>query len=154
MQSLTFLIAMVSGLIAQLAISSADDGSHIIIAKPWARASILQSRPGATYLTIRNTGNAADRLLGVTSPQAGKVMVHTSKLTNGIMSMRAVTDLEVGAGGTVAMQPGGMHLMLTQLREPLRKGQRLEINLQFEKAGRLQVSVPILSVGARGADDE
>ncbi|MEQ8228800.1 MAG: copper chaperone PCu(A)C, partial [Rhodospirillales bacterium] len=67
--------------------ASAGDAS-IVIEKPWARASILQSRPGAAYLTIRNTGTKSDRLLKVTSPAAGMVMIHESKVSDGVAQMQ------------------------------------------------------------------
>jgi len=136
------------------ATASAQSASRLVVTKPWARASILQSRPGVAYLTIRNNSASADRLLGVTSPLAGNISVHTSNMSNGVMTMRSIPGLKIKAGQEITMQPGGMHLMLTGLREPLRKGAQLPLVLEFETAGRLHVNASILSIAAQGLKGE
>lgn len=141
---------LILGLGAPLSTTCAQQNKHVVVAKPWARASIIKSRPGVAYLTLRNTTAKPDRLLAVTSPLAANVMLHSSEVSNGVMTMRTVTSLKINPGQVITMQPGGMHLMLIGLREPLRQGAQLAIVLEFENAGRLQVSVPILSIAAKG----
>jgi len=131
----------------------AEDRSGIVVEQAWARASILQSRPGAAYLTIRNEGSATDRLVAVISPLAGSVAIHASEISGGTMKMHAMKHLEIPRGQQVTLKPGGMHLMLMNLRQPLREGERLPIVLEFEHAGRLEVSAPILSPSAKGMEE-
>lgn len=150
----TVVFALIVGLTGTDGPLSADDGSGIVIDRAWARASILKSRPGAAYLTIRNQGSSTDRLVGVTSPLAGSVTIHVSEMSDGTMKMRAMRELEIVRGERAVLKPGGMHLMLMKLREPLRKGERLLLVLEFEHAGKLEVSVPILSPGAKEPDED
>ncbi|MAO57563.1 MAG: hypothetical protein CMM61_17980 [Rhodospirillaceae bacterium] len=126
------------------------DAPSIAVEKPWARASILKSRPGAAYLTIRNTGDEPDRLLKVTSPAAGTVMIHESKLANGVAQMLAHGGLDIAPGAEVTFRPGGLHFMLMDLRKRLHEGETLMLNLRFEKAGDINVTMPVLGLGATG----
>ena len=132
----------------------AQSEPQIVVSQPWARASILPSRPGVAYITLRNNAKAKDRLLGVTSPWAEKVMIHSTTSKDGIMRMQAVKDLVIVPGQVIKMKPAGMHLMLTGLRQRLRKGEQLPIVLQFQNAGQVHVQVPILSIASRGPKDE
>ena len=127
---------------------------QIAVSQPWARASILSSRPGVAYITLRNNANAKDRLLGVTSPWAEKVMIHSTTSKDGVMRMQAVKDLVIDPSQVIKMKPAGMHLMLTGLRQPLRKGEHLPIVLQFQNAGQVRVAVPILSIASLGPKDD
>jgi copper(I)-binding protein len=147
---LPITFAFIVGLTAPMATLWADGVGGIVIERPWARASIMKSRPAVAYLTIRNEGSSADRLVRVTSSLAGSVTIHSSGMTDGVMKMRAMRHLEITQGGRTALKPGGMHLMLMDLREPLRKGERLSLTLEFEHAGRLELSMPILSPTAKG----
>lgn len=137
-----------------LAPAMAQGESQIAVSQPWARASILPSRPGVAYITLRNNAKAKDRLLGVTSPWAEKVMIHSTTSKDGIMRMQAVNDLAIGPGQVIKMKPAGMHLMLTGLRQRLTKGEQLPIVLQFQNAGQVRVAVPIHSIASLGPKDE
>ncbi|MEQ9642761.1 MAG: copper chaperone PCu(A)C [Alphaproteobacteria bacterium] len=130
----------------------AADGASIIVDRAWARASILASRPGAAYLTIRNVGTNADRLVGATSPVAKSVTIHATDVSGGTMRMRAVSGLEVGTDSEVVLEPGGIHLMLMGLREKLVEGEDLTLVLTFERAGVIELQVPIRSFAARNPD--
>ncbi|MCF3628586.1 MAG: copper chaperone PCu(A)C [Gammaproteobacteria bacterium] len=138
-------------LLAQAGGASAEDAS-IVIEKPWARASILQSRPGAAYLTIRNTGTKPDQLLKVTSPAAGMVMIHESSVSEGVAQMQGRDEVTIAPGAEVIFRPGGLHLMLMNLREKLRKGEELILTLEFEHAGKIDIIMPILGLGATGPE--
>lgn len=113
----------------------------------WARAGATSS---AAYLSIHNGQRSADRLLSVASPVARSVSVHNSRMEGGVMRMRAAGPLPVAAGGRIAMKPGGLHVMLMGLKAPLRPGSRLPLTLRFERAGNVQVSLPVLPPGSSG----
>jgi hypothetical protein len=119
------------------------------VTDPWARASILASRPGAAYLSL--TSDTGDRLLSATTPVAGQVMIHAAETdANGVSRMVHLEALDLPSGQTVTLSPGGMHLMLMGLGEKLREGTRFPLTLTFETAGEITVEVPVLGVGAMG----
>jgi len=120
----------------------------IAVEAPWARASIGNSRISAAYMVLRNGGTTADRLLAVSSPAAGRAELHTMSMDNNVMRMRPVTAIDVAPGGVATLQPSGLHVMLIDLREPLRAGARVPLVLRFERAGTIEVSVPVQPANA------
>ena len=112
----------------------------------WARAGVSSS---AAYISVHN-GGGADRLLGASSPVAASVSIHDSQNDGGVMRMRAAGAMPVAAGGSIAMKPGGLHIMLMGLKAPLKPGASLPVMLRFAKAGVVRASLPILPPGAQG----
>lgn len=109
----------------------------------WARATIAGQRGSAAYLSIHNAGPGADRLLAVSSPAATRATLHATSTTGGVMRMRAAGAQPIAEDGMIQMKPGGLHIMLTGLRAPLKTGSRLPLTLRFQRAGLVQTSVPI-----------
>lgn len=124
----------------------------LIIETPWARASIGMSRPAAAYITIRNEGKTTDILTGIETTVSAKSEVHKMKMKNGVASMGPAGPVEIPANGSVKLAPGGLHIMLMKLQQPLRKDDRFSMTLIFKDAGRVDISVPIYSVGASGPE--
>lgn len=124
----------------------------LTIAEPWARASIGVSRPVAAFFSVENKGDLPDRLIALSSSQAGMAEVHRTEMTDGVMKMKPAGPLEVPAGGRLELKPGGLHVMLMKLTEPLVKGETLSLELVFERAGRVVIAVPIYSAGAPGPE--
>jgi periplasmic copper chaperone A len=123
----------------------------LVISQAWSRATPGGAKVGGGYLTIENKGTAPDRLIGVSSDAAGKVEVHEMAMSNGVMTMRPLEKgLAVEPGKTVKLAPGGYHLMLMDLKAPLKQGEKLPITLDFEKAGKVQVTLDVQAVGAQG----
>jgi periplasmic copper chaperone A len=124
----------------------------LVITKAWSRATPGGAKVGGGYLTVTNNGSAADRLTGGYSDVTGKVEVHEMSMGDGgVMTMRHLEDgLTVPPGKTVTLAPGGIHLMLLDLKTPLRQGQPVAITLDFEKAGPVKVVFDVLGVGAQG----
>jgi copper(I)-binding protein len=116
----------------------------------WTRATPPKAPSAGGYLTIVNAGKEPDRLIGAASPMAGKVDFHAMAMKNGIMTMRPVTGIDIPTGATVALEPDGLHIMFTQLNGALKQGGTMPITLTFEKAGKVEVSLQVLSVGAKG----
>ena len=147
-------LRIVTLLVAAIALASPLSAADkaIQIEKPWARASILKSRPGAAYLKIVNRSETRDRLLSVSSPLAGKVSIHLSEMSNGVMMMSPMHDLPIEPGASVTLKPGGLHLMLMKLRVPLKKGGKLPLTLNFEIAGKIDIQAQVLGIGAVGPD--
>lgn len=110
----------------------------------WARAMLPGQPAGGAYLTITNSGAGADRLVGVTSPNAGRVEIHTMSMKDNVMVMRPVEGgLEVPAGGSVELKPGGEHLMFMNVTQPFKEGASVPVTLEFEKAGKVDLNLPV-----------
>ncbi|UHD47109.1 copper chaperone PCu(A)C [Aureimonas altamirensis] len=115
---------------------------------PWSRATPPTANVGAGYMTIQNKGPEADRLVGASTPAAQTVEIHFMEMANGVMKMRAVPEgLEIPAGGEAALAPGGYHFMLVGLEKPLTEGEKVPLELQFEKAGTVSVELAVGPIG-------
>lgn len=125
----------------------------IEIASAWARAMLAGQKAAGAYLTVTNKGGAADRLLGGSSPAAGKVEVHTMEVVDDVMTMRPVEGgLEIPAGGTVELKPGSYHVMFMDVAKPFAEGDTVPVTLRFEKAGDVELSLPVRVVTGAGHD--
>lgn len=125
--------------------------ADVSVSDPWARASILASRPAAAYLTL--VSERDDRLIEASTPVAAKVMVHATDVDDaGLNHMNHVTTVDLPAAEAVTFAPGGMHLMLTDLSGKLVEGGSFPLTLRFESAGEVTVDVPVLGVGASGPE--
>jgi copper(I)-binding protein len=138
--------------VAALAQSASTIGK-LELSGGWARAMLPGQPTGGAYLTIVNRGSDADRLVGVASPAAGKVEIHSMTMENDVMVMRPLADgLEIPAGATVTLEPSGLHLMFMDVREPFQAGGSVPVTLDFAKAGRLELSLPVQTSAAGGHD--
>ncbi len=114
------------------------------ISAAWAKAMLPRQPAGGGYVTIANKGGEPDRLVAASSPAAGMVEVHTMEVVNDVMTMRPLEGgLEIPAGGSVELKPGGLHLMFMKVSEPFREGVSVPVTLEFEKAGTVQVNLPV-----------
>jgi copper(I)-binding protein len=150
---------MITGLLAAAlmafaaAPSRADDvkAGDLVITQAWTRATPGGAKTGGGFLTIENKGSAPDKLVGVSADAAGKVEVHEMAMDGGVMKMRPVEGgLTIDPGKTVKLAPGGLHLMMTDLKSPLKQGDKLPVTLQFQKAGKVAVTLDVQGVGAPG----
>lgn len=126
----------------------------IVIKHPWTRATAPGAVVGVGYLTITNSGKAADRLVGGAFSGAEAVEVHEMKMDGEKMIMRQVKDgLEIKPGETVTFSPGGFHLMVVGLKSPIVPGDNIKGSLTFEKAGSVDVTYKVESLGATSSSD-
>ncbi|MFP5516431.1 MAG: copper chaperone PCu(A)C [Alphaproteobacteria bacterium] len=124
----------------------------ITVEQGWARATPPSTKNGATYLTVRNGGSQADRIVSFAAPVAGHVMAHETTQENDILRMHEAGPLIVPPGGTLEMKPGGKHVMLMDLKGSLSPGQEFALTVTFEKAGSVQVPVKVGKPGAMGPE--
>jgi hypothetical protein len=128
----------------------AQSTSPISIEKPFSRATPGGAKIGAGYMTITNKGATADRLVSASSPAAGKVEIHEMSMQDNVMKMRELPNgLLIDSGKTVSLAPGGYHLMLLGLKAPLKKGDKVSVTLNFEKAGKIDVTLDVEGIGAQ-----
>ena len=147
----TFLIATA---MTQAVNAQGQTGQAIAIENPWARATPGGARTGAAYMTLINEGTTADRLLGAASPVAREVQFHKVTEESGISRMRDLKSIDIASGAKVLLKPGNIHIMLVGLKQPLKQGETFPLTLEFEKAGRIDVTVATARVGAMRPDSD
>jgi len=128
---------------------SRPDGASVAITGAWTRATVSAMSVGGGYMTITNRGSAPDRLVSLSTPAAERVEVHRTTIEDGTARMRQLTEgLVIPAGGTVELAPGGLHLMLVGLKQPLQPGQSIPLTLTFERAGTVATTLNVMPMGA------
>jgi len=123
---------------------------NIQIEEPWSRATAPGSTLAAAYMVIRNSAEDRDRLLSVSSPLARKVETHVTLKDGNIMRMREVPGYEVPGRGRVELKPGGAHLMLIDIKQPFKAGQKIPVTLRFERAGEIKLELQVRAAGTTG----
>lgn len=122
------------------------------ISLPFTRATLPNAPVGGGFLTIENEGPEPDRLISASSPAATDVQVHEMAMEGDVMKMRPLADgLELPAGETVVLSPGGFHLMFLGLKQAFVEGETVPVTLVFEKAGTVELALPVLGSAADAA---
>ncbi len=120
------------------------------ISQPWTRATPPAAKAGGGFLTITNRGTVPDRLVAARSTVSGKVEIHEMKMDGNVMRMRELDKgLEIPPGATVELKPGGNHIMFMELKAPFAKDAKVPATLVFEKAGSIDVELPVQAMGAQ-----
>jgi copper(I)-binding protein len=121
----------------------------IQVRHPWSRATPPGAKVAVGYMEIRNNGKQPDRLVAASTPAAQRVEMHVTERDGEVMRMRQVKDFEIPARERVALRPGGSHLMLVDIAQPLKKGERFTMRLRFERAGELDIELEVQEQGSR-----
>lgn len=148
-QALAAIVLLAATAMIHPAKAQGTDGLRI--ADAYVRSSGSAAQAAAAFMTLHNAGAAADRLIAASSSVAGTVELHTVVKDGDVMRMRAVPAIDLPAGQAVTLQPGGLHVMLMDLRRPLAPGESVEITLVFEAAGRRTVNLPVRAMNPGGA---
>ena len=123
----------------------------LVISQPWSRAAPKGAEQTKGYLTIENKGTIADRLVGVSTDAAEKVEIRKTSMEGGATSENPVEGgLGISAGEKVVLAPGGYNIALQKLKTQLKKGTKVSVTLQFEKAGQVVVPFDVLSAASKG----
>lgn len=153
---ITVVAAALAALLAAPARTEPVKAGDLVITQAWSRATPSGAKVAGGYLTVENKGTSADRLVGGSGDIAGRIEIHEMAMEGGVMKMRELDKgLVIAPGKTVKLAPGGNHLMLMDLKNPLKQGDKVPLALQFEKAGKVNVSLDVQGVGAKapGGDD-
>jgi copper(I)-binding protein len=137
-------LAFAAGLV--MASAAVAQTGQLEVSNAWARATPGKAENGAAYVTIQSP--TADRLVSASSPAAKKAELHTMTMAGTFMQMRPLAALDIPAGQPVTLKPGGEHIMLLGLTQPLRAGQSFPLTLNFEKARARTVTVAVEKAGA------
>lgn len=123
--------------------------AQVTVNDPWVRGTVAQLKATGAFMQL--TATEASRLVGVASPVAGTVEIHEMKMDAGVMKMRPITGLDLPAGKMVELRPGGYHVMLIDLKQPIAEGATVPLTLTVEtKAGKRSTIEVQASVRALG----
>ena len=116
----------------------------LMISDAWAIPKAKAQKNSVAFLTIKNMGKTADRLVAISGQGAKKFEIHTMKKHNGhMMMMKVKGGLTISAGGMISLDPSGNHIMIMGLKKDLKKGSHLPIKLTFAQAGSVMVMVKV-----------
>ena len=147
------VLALLGAMFATLAHAHDYQAGDLTIIHPQARPN-LPNRPTAAYMVIANDGAIADRLLSASSPDFSTVELHTVMKHGEVMKMMPVEGIDVPAGDAAVLEPGGFHLMLFDGRQAYKIGQEFALELVFERAGTVEVTVKVEKIGHGGTGHE
>ena len=126
-------------------------GDPIVVRDAWIREPPPRS-PAAGYLVIENRGGDLVELVAVATEAAAQAEIHVMEYKDDRMMMRQVSELQIPAGEEVALKPGGTHLMLMELRQPLRDGDEVELVLRFGDGTERRIQMPVQKKGLYESD--
>jgi len=133
------------GLLALMfAAGAALAAEPVNVTDPWVRATAPGQKVAGAYMELSSAGGAT--LLAAASPVAGVVELHTMKMEEGVMKMRAVPRIELPAGQTVKLAPGGYHVMLMDLKRELKPGDTVSLTLTVEGTDKAKSSLEVKAV--------
>ena len=125
-------------------VQASNAEEQIVVSDAWIRELPPGSSVTAAYMVIENVGNNDDKLTGINSSFSGHAGIHTTQIdNNGIARMEMLDELIIPAGKKVVLEPGGKHIMLTDITQPVKKGDSLRVELIFQGAGRKEIDVKV-----------
>jgi hypothetical protein len=134
------------------AFGAAAAQAQVSVSGAWARGTVEGQKASGAYMQLRSADGAV--LVGAESPVAGVVEIHEMRMEGNTMRMRAIPKLELPAGQAVELRPGGYHIMLMNLKAPLRKGESVPIKLKFQgkdgKPQEVEVKAEVRELTASG----
>lgn len=127
--------------------------AQVTVSEPWVRATVPQQKATGAFMNLSAT--TSSRLVSAKSPVAGVVEIHEMAMDNGIMKMRAIPGIEIPAGQTLSLKPGGYHVMLIDLKQQIKDGETVPLTLVFEGLDRkqqtLEIKAPARPLNTSGA---
>lgn len=115
--------------------------AQVVVNEAWVRATVPQQKATGAFMTL--TSPQDGKLIAASSPVAGVVEVHEMKMVDDVMRMRQVPGLPLPAGQPVALRPGGYHLMLLELKQPLKEGDKVPLTLEVEDAKQVRSNITV-----------
>lgn len=146
--ALAILAITMSGGVAKAA--DAIEAGQLLIDQAWTRATPGGAKVGAGYMSIINRGEAADRLVAGKSDIAERVEIHTMTMDGGVMRMRQLKEgLVLAPKSITELKPGGYHIMFIGLKKAIKQGDSIALQLTFEKAGTVDLTLAAAAIGAK-----
>lgn len=147
--------ALIASIFATPVVAHEYAQGEVDIDHPWSRPTPPGAPMGVGYLVIRNHGDSDITLVGASTPRADDVSIHETRMKDGVMRMQPLeSGLNIAAGETVELKPHSYHLMLEELAEPLKEGERVPLTLEFEGAESIEVELNVQSLDAEKSEPE
>jgi len=115
--------------------------AQVAVTDPWVRGTVSSQKATGAFMQLKSAADA--KLVAASSPVAGVTEIHEMKMDGGVMRMSAIRDLALPAGKAVDLKPGGYHVMLMALKQPVKEGESVPITLTFEDAAGKRSSVVV-----------
>lgn len=129
---------IVATLLALTSQAWAQPAVTVKVEDAWVRGTVAQQKATGAFMRLTASQNA--RLVAAESPVAGQVEIHEMTMANDVMRMREIPAIELSAGQTTELKPGGYHVMLMDIKQPLQAGQKVPLTLVFEDAAKQRFS--------------
>ena len=139
---------LAAGVLAVAAHAHQYSVGDLVIGHPWSRPTVSGIPTGVAYLSITNKGTQRDTLIAASSPAAARVEFHRTTFEAGMAHMRPAPAVVVEPGATITTEPGGLHLMLVDLKSPLVAGTMVPLVLRFANAGDITVYLQVEPMGS------
>jgi copper(I)-binding protein len=146
---LRFLFTLLAaGLLPVAAHAHQYSVGNLVIGHPWSRPTVSGMPTGVVYLSITNNGPHRDTLIAASSPAAARVEFHRTSFEGGMAHMRPAGTLVIEPNETLTAEPGGLHMMLIDLKSPLVVGTMVPLVLRFQTAGEITVQLKVEPMGS------
>ncbi|WP_319534225.1 copper chaperone PCu(A)C [uncultured Vibrio sp.] len=143
----TLAITLVALVASPLSLAHEYEAGKIHIDHPWSREAPPNAPVIGGFLQLNNHGDTEDSLIAAETPIAGRVELHNHIMEDGVMKMVKVSEINVPANGSVALEPGSFHLMIFNPTQTLKEGDRFPVTLTFKNAGKIDVEIAVESKG-------
>ncbi len=150
-RTLSFRAPMVVGLLAlafAVPVQAGGAADAVRVVDPYVRQPPPGAMATAAFMVLKNTGTADTRLVRVANPASATTEMHTHLNDGGVMRMRQVPDIAVKAGGEAVLQPGGLHVMMIELKSPLKAGDSVPLTLTYADGSSKVIDAPVRAPGA------
>lgn len=142
--------ALAATLLFSATVRAAGVADAITVVDPYVRLAPPNAPATGAFMVIRNGGSKEARLVKAANPLSKLTELHTHLNENGMMKMRQVNAIAVPAGGEAVLAPGGLHVMMIDLKAPLKEGQMVPLTLVFDDGSSKQLDVPVKNPMAGG----
>lgn len=148
-----FSLLLSAALLSGQVLAHGFNAGNIHIDHPWSRALPPVAPTGAAYLVLENNGQHSDTLLSARTPIAGHVELHEHIHQDGLMKMQQIDSVTIAPGQRVEFTPGGNHIMLFGLKQPLADGDSYPMTLTFQQAGEVDIEVMVTAAPDQHGND-
>ncbi|WP_158260117.1 copper chaperone PCu(A)C [Zobellella endophytica] len=138
-----------TGLLCAVMLLSGAAWAQVTVSEGYVRATPPMGPNTAAFMQLENGGDQERILVAVSSPAAEKVELHSVQEQDGVMQMRPVDGIPVPAGGKVSLQPGGLHIMLLGVKQPLAEEDEVTLELHWDNGDTEQLTLPVRDIRAQ-----
>lgn len=129
-----------------LMVVTSTQAQNLTVTDGYVRESIPGTTISSAYMTLANSSEKSVTLVGASSKISARIEIHEHSMSNGMMNMRQVESIVIGSKETVILQPSGLHLMIFDIKEPVKHGDLITLTLHFSSHPSVEVQLPVQSI--------